>query len=115
MVALECDAGLAAVARDALAAQHVENVGIVEGPLDGGAPDRGPFNVIFVNGRLAARPDALLAQLAPGGRLVAVMGADIGAKARLFQKIGGSIREVVAFSAGCPTLPGFEARPAFVF
>ncbi len=118
VVALECDAGLAAVAKDTLAAQHVDSVDsvdIVEGPLDGGAPDKGPFGVIFVNGRLAVRPDTLLAQLAPGGRLVAVMGGDAGAKARLFQKTDGCVREVAAFNAGCPLLPGFEARPAFVF
>jgi len=115
VVALECDAGLAAVARDALAAQNVNNVEIVVAGLDAGAPDGGPYDVIFVNGRLATAPDTLLSQLAPDGRLVAVMGTDVAAKARLFQKIGAAVREVTAFDAGSPLLPGFEAKHAFAF
>jgi protein-L-isoaspartate(D-aspartate) O-methyltransferase len=115
VVAVECDAGLAAVAKDTLASHGVDNVEIMEGPLDGGAADKGPYDVIFVNGRLAVRPDTLLAQLAPGGRLVAVMGGETASKARLFQKTSGAVREVAAFDAGCPALPGFEASHAFAF
>jgi protein-L-isoaspartate(D-aspartate) O-methyltransferase len=115
VVALECDAGLAAVAKDTLATQKVNNVEIFVGALDGGAPDKGLYESIIVNGRLAAKPDTLLGQLKPGGRLVAVIGGEAGAKAHLFQKTGGAVREVIAFDAGCPTLPGFEARYAFAF
>lgn len=115
VVALDCDAGLIAVARDALAALQTGNVEFVSGALDAGALDKGPYDVIFVNGRVAVKPDTLISQLAPDGRLVAVMGGDVAAKARVFQKVGAVARETVAFDANSPLLPGFEAKPAFAF
>lgn len=115
VVAVESDPGLVALAKDALTAQGVKNVEFREGALNEGAADAGPYQAIFVNGRVAVKPEKLLAQLSQGGRLVAVVGGDVGAKACLFQKIDGAVRETVEFDAAAPMLPGFEARPAFVF
>jgi protein-L-isoaspartate(D-aspartate) O-methyltransferase len=115
VVAVECDAGLAALARETLADQAVSNVVIQVGPLEKGAPGDGPFQVILVNGRLARRPDALLSQLAPDGRLVAVIGGGIAAKAVFFRKTGAMVESVNAFDANCPSLPGFEAEDIFTF
>jgi protein-L-isoaspartate(D-aspartate) O-methyltransferase len=115
VVALECDAGLAAIATDALSAAGLTNVKHVTGPLESGAPDDKPFDVIFVNGRLDRSPDALFAQLAKGGRLVAVMGGENSPKAHLFTQIDSSLQDRVDFDAGAPLLPGFEAKPAFAF
>ena len=62
---------LAASARDRLTAAGVINVEIVEADGSLGAPEEAPFDAIAVHARVPGRPQALLAQLAPGGRLVA--------------------------------------------
>lgn len=115
VVALECDAGLAAVAKDALLGQGIENAEVVTAKLQDGFLSQAPFDVIFFNGRLAADPENLFSQLAEGGRIVAIMGADVAAKARLMRKIDSQIQRVTAFDATAPLLPGFELKPAFVF
>ena len=115
VIAVERDAGLAALAKDALAAQGIENAKLIIGPLEDGAPEDAPYDVIFVNGRLGCMPDRLLAQLAAGGRLVGIKGPDMAPKARLFTKIDSSIQEIAAFDAAAPQLPGFEAKPIFTF
>ncbi len=115
VVALENDAGLTAVAKEALASIGIDNVSFVMGPLEAGAPESAPYDVIFLNGRVGHLPDGLSAQLAEGGRLVTVMGADSAAKAKLVSKIDGRFQERIAFDAGAPLLPGFAAKKAFVF
>ncbi len=115
IVAVECDAGLAALATDALAAQGIENAKLVIGPLEEGAGDDAPYDVIFINGRIGRTPETLLTQLAPAGRLVVIMGPETAPKARLVTKIDSSIQDVTAFDAAAPMLPGFEAKPAFIF
>lgn len=115
VVALECDAGLAALAKDALAAQGIGNADLAIGPLNLGVPDRAPFDVIFMNGRLGCAPETLFGQLAPGGRLVAIVGSETASKARLFVNVDSSVQDTVAFDAGAPLLPGFESLRSFAF
>jgi protein-L-isoaspartate(D-aspartate) O-methyltransferase len=115
VVALENDAGLTAVAKEALASAGIKNVSFVMGPLEAGAPESAPYNVIFLNGRVGHLPDALLAQLAEGGRLVTIMGSDTASKAKLVSKIDSRIQQRMAFDADAPILPGFELKSAFIF
>jgi protein-L-isoaspartate(D-aspartate) O-methyltransferase len=115
VVVLENDAGLTAVAKEALASLGIGNTVFVMGPLEAGAPESAPYDVIFINGRAGYLPEALLGQLAEGGRLVAVVGADAAAKAKCVCRIDGGFQEITAFDAGAPLLPGFEAKKAFVF
>lgn len=115
VVALENDAGLTAVAKEALAGAGIKNVSFVMGPLEAGAPESAPFDVIFLNGRVGHLPEALLAQLAEGGRLVTIMGNDTAAKAKLVSKIDSRIQQRMAFDAGAPIMPGFEQKSAFIF
>jgi protein-L-isoaspartate(D-aspartate) O-methyltransferase len=61
-------------------------------------------------------PEALLGQLAEGGRLVAILGEDGAAKAILFLSSDGTVGAREAFDAPAPALPGFSVRrAAFVF
>ena len=83
VVALENDAGLTALAKEALGSLGVTNVSFTLGPLEAGAPVSAPFDVIFLNGRAAHLPDALTAQLAEGGRLVMARGSNSAPKAKL--------------------------------
>jgi protein-L-isoaspartate(D-aspartate) O-methyltransferase len=115
VVALENDAGLTAVAKEALASAGIKNVSFVMGPLEAGAPESAPYNVIFLNGRVGHLPDALLSQLAEGGRLVTIMGSDTASKAKLVSKIDSRIQQRMAFDADAPILPGFELKSAFIF
>jgi protein-L-isoaspartate(D-aspartate) O-methyltransferase len=115
VVAVENDAGLLAIAKDALESEEISGVKTVANPLSEGAPDDGPFDVIFVNGRLTEAPEKLLKQLAPGGRLVALIGTEVSAKAKLFTRIDDTIQTVTQFDAGAPALPGFEKKTEFAF
>ena len=49
-------------------------ISVVTGDGRLGLPDQAPFDVIHVGAAAPSRPDALIAQLAPGGRLVAPVG-----------------------------------------
>src|SRR5258706_7822207 len=63
VVALEQDADLVRVAVDAIVSVGASNATVVQGSLVEGVQNRAPFNVIFVNGAVGARPAVLLAQL----------------------------------------------------
>jgi protein-L-isoaspartate(D-aspartate) O-methyltransferase len=115
VVAVENDAGLIAVAKEALASLAIGNVSFMVGPLEAGAPEHAPYDVIFLNGRVGYLPEALLAQLAEGGRLVAPMGTERAAKAKLVSKIDSRVQELTGFDVGASPLPGFEPKKAFVF
>src|SRR3546814_10649050 len=49
------------------------NVVVIEGDLEKGCPDQGPFDVILIGGTVAAIPPAITDLLADGGRLVTVV------------------------------------------
>ena len=73
---IERDPGLSAAAADALAASPIANVTCVVADGWRGLPERAPYDA--VNVAAATGPDvpvALVTQLAPGGRLVAPVGA----------------------------------------
>lgn len=81
-----------------------------------GAPKRGPFDVILIEGAVSQIPAALTAQLAEGGRLVAVVaGAGGLGQAHLVRKDGGVASGRVLFDAAAPLLPGAGVRPGFSF
>lgn len=65
---------LARAARENLRAVGASNVTVRDGDGSAGAPDAGPFDAIVVAAAGPAVPDALVAQLAPGGRLVMPVG-----------------------------------------
>ncbi|MCY4229574.1 MAG: protein-L-isoaspartate O-methyltransferase [Alphaproteobacteria bacterium] len=116
VVALESDGDLAACTRRALAADGSDNVLVIEGPLEAGCPEEAPFNVIIVQGAVAAIPPVLLDQLAEGGRLAAILRPGGGpGRATIFTKRGGVISSRIVFDANAPYLAGFEPKQEFVF
>jgi protein-L-isoaspartate(D-aspartate) O-methyltransferase len=116
VVALEEDATLARQCAAALAEFPVPNLTLVEGKLATGYPARAPYNVILINGAVAAIPPAIAGQLANGGRLVTVLqdGAGMG-KAVLMSRVDDAFGQRIVFDAGTKLLPGFAAQPGFVF
>ncbi|MFN0217473.1 MAG: protein-L-isoaspartate O-methyltransferase family protein [Hyphomicrobium sp.] len=109
VVALDCDATATAGSRSALAEVGADNVTAVTGPLQDGWTDGAPYDVMVVEGGVSQIPEALKAQLAPGGRLVAaVVTAGIG-RAVVWRREAGDGAPRVAFEIGAPRLPGFDA------
>jgi protein-L-isoaspartate(D-aspartate) O-methyltransferase len=115
VVAIEMDAELAALASEKLADLGVANAAVVTGPLEEGFPSEGPYDVIFLGGAVEFVPEALLAQLKEGGRLVAVVGYRRAAAATLFRRTGGEIGSRAVFNAHLRPLPGFARPKSFVF
>jgi protein-L-isoaspartate(D-aspartate) O-methyltransferase len=113
VVALEQDAALAQAARSALASQP--NVTVVSGPLTAGWPQGSPYDVIILEGATEIPPDAYLAQLKDGGRLVCVLGGGPGARAMLYSRSGDELGGRAIFDANAALLPGFAKAPVFAF
>ncbi len=116
VIALEQDADLVRIASEMLPAVDARNASVVQGSLVDGFKAKAPYDVIFVNGGIAEAPNALLAQLAEGGRLVAVVqpNGTMG-KAQLFVKENSEIGARPGFDAGVPVLAGFRKAVGFVF
>lgn len=113
VVALEQDADLVRVASQLLA--NVQGkVEVVQGGLVEGVRGQAPFDVIFVNGAIEQVPDTLFAQLAEGGRLVAVL-KDGQSRAWLHVKENGQIGRRPDFDADVPLLAGFKKAMGFIF
>lgn len=118
VVALEEDEDLAAAAAAALAGIDgaSDNVVIENGELTKGWDGQAPYDVIFVEGAIDGRPNTLLAQLAEGGRLVAMETvASNVQRGVLYLKRGDSIARREVFDGSTPVLPGFASAPVFSF
>lgn len=117
VTAVESNAALLAIARAAMpAAVPPGTVTLIEGePAQGHAPGA-PYDVIMIEGGVAAVPPAIRDQLGEGGRLVAItlVGGPPG-RAILMRRAGGTISTTREFDAHAPALPGFAAAPAFAF
>lgn len=115
VVALDCDAALTAKAASLLAETGAANAKAVTGPLKDGYAAAAPYDVIVLNGAVPARPEGLLAQLKPGGRLVGIVTDNGVGKAHIFLKASAGCSSRVAFDSAAAALPGFAAAPSFVF
>lgn len=109
VTAVEEDAGLAASAR-------ANGVDALDGALTAGWPAGAPYDVVFIDGAAAELPKALLAQVAEGGRLAAVIvGADGVGRATVGRVVGGHFAGTGFIETGAAVLPGFARVPGFVF
>jgi protein-L-isoaspartate(D-aspartate) O-methyltransferase len=91
------------------------SVVVVEGPLTAGWGASSPYDAVLVDGGVEFVPQALLRQLADGGRLAAVVVSGMLGKAMLYQAEGGQATNWPLFDAMAPPLPGFRKAPTFVF
>lgn len=115
VIALEQDADLVRVASETLPGVGATNAAVVQGGLAEGHKANAPYDVIFVNGAIEARPDALLGQLAEGGRLVAIVKSGASGHATVFLKEKGQVGSRAGFDADAQILPGFREKVGFVF
>lgn len=115
VVGLECMSDLARQATETLTALGIDNAAVVEGDLVKGLPGQGPFDAILFQGAVEVMPDAILGQLAPSGRLVAVVRERGVGRATLWRRLDDGIVRRTLFDAAVPLLPGFARAPQFVF
>lgn len=112
VVALE-EGDAAKALGEGLTAAGVTGVDIVSGPLKVGAPGKGPFDAIFVNGAVEVVPQAWLDQLAEGGRLAVAVAEGGVRRARIYTRAGGKSAWLTPFDSAPPALPGFEKAAEF--
>jgi protein-L-isoaspartate(D-aspartate) O-methyltransferase len=113
VVALESDAGAAAAAQ-ALRGDP-SNIAVIVGPLDKGAAELGPFDLIVVEGAFQVVPEGLVALLADPGRLVGIDASTGASQAVLYEKGGGALSRRALFETRADSLDGFQPAAGFAF
>lgn len=109
VLALESDPALAAAARNA-------GIETVEGPLPAGWAAAAPFDLIVFEGAIEFVPPALAAQLAPRGRVAAVVRHDgVGSAFAGPVLADGSIGGLAFLEVAARPLPGFSRPRGFTF
>jgi protein-L-isoaspartate(D-aspartate) O-methyltransferase len=117
VTAVESDPALASAGGQIAKDLGLVNIRWVTGKLEQGAPDAAPYDVVLIEGAVQQVPQAILDQLAEGGRLAVVVSGAPGAMgvAQLFVKEGGVTSGRPLFEAGTRLLPGFAPPPRFTF
>ena len=94
----------------------IVNVTVEQGDAARGWSKHAPYDVIVLTGSTPVLPEAFLAQLAPGGRLFAVVGEAPVMSARLVTSVGGgSFNTVDLFETVLRPLRNALEREKFVF
>jgi protein-L-isoaspartate(D-aspartate) O-methyltransferase len=119
VVDLECDDRFGGIQRAAVEELGLGNIMRVIGDFNVGAPAKGPYDVILIEGAMVNMPSKLLEQLKPGGRLLGIQvpeRARMGA-AVIFEKgtNGEPPTSRPLFDAWVPYLPGCGPVVRFAF
>ena len=94
----------------------IVNVTVEQSDAARGWSKHAPYDVIVLTGSTPVLPDAFLAQLAPGGRLFAVVGEPPAMSARLVTAVGGgSFNTLDLFETVLAPLKNALEREKFVF
>ncbi|MFC4160514.1 protein-L-isoaspartate O-methyltransferase family protein [Chitinimonas lacunae] len=112
---VEIDPATADAAREQLKAAGCLNVTVETGDAALGWDRHAPYDVIVAGGSYPTRPEALLGQLAEGGRLWAVVGELPVMSASLFTKVGGAVKEEKLFETVLEPLRNVPPAPKFQF
>ncbi|MDP1752833.1 MAG: protein-L-isoaspartate O-methyltransferase [Reyranella sp.] len=117
VTAVESDPGLAAAAAQIAKELALSGIQWVAGSLEQGGPGSAPYDVVLVEGAVRQLPQAILDQMAEGGRLATIVSGAPGAMgvAQIFVKDSGVTSGRPLFDAGTPLLPGFTPPPRFTF
>ena len=108
VTALESSAALAATAREL-------GIEVVRGPLERGYVAGAPYDQVLIDGAVEHIPDAIIEQMAEGGRLGTAL-ADRGITRLIVGRKAGIAFGYLSLSdAGVPALPGFMRPRAFTF
>lgn len=91
VVSIERHASLANSSRELLATMGYQNVSVVIGDGTQGFPQYAPYDAIIVSAAAPEVPQALLDQLAEGGRMVIPVGRDDSQQLRLIRMESGQL------------------------
>ena len=108
VIALEESAELIALGREL-------GVQFAEGSLEAGCKAAAPYDQILIDGAVEVIPDAIIEQLADGGRLGAALLNRGVTRLIVGRKVGGAFGYLSIGDAGVPSLPGFIRPKAFEF
>ncbi|MFN3608796.1 MAG: protein-L-isoaspartate O-methyltransferase family protein [Hyphomonas sp.] len=117
VIALEDRASLVDAMASRFADLGIDRIAPVEGKIAEGLAGQAPFDVIYVCGMVETLPEAWGAQLADGGRLVAVVADDrrgLG-RGKVFMKAGDTLSSRDGFDASPPRLVEFDRKASFTF
>jgi protein-L-isoaspartate(D-aspartate) O-methyltransferase len=120
VIALESDPALLRQLQHNVTALELENVRPVQGALGDGFAPASPYHGILIEGAIQWLPERLGQQLIEGGRLACIVypeGDTFGkmGEARIYERMHGVLSERSLFNVAAPLLPGFMARPRFMF
>jgi protein-L-isoaspartate(D-aspartate) O-methyltransferase len=117
VTAVESDPELAAAAGAIAKDLALGNIQWNSGKLEQGGPGSAPYDVVLIEGAVRQVPQAILDQMAEGGRLTTIVAGAPGAMgvAQIFVKEGGVTSGRPLFDAGTPLLPGFTPPARFTF
>jgi len=115
VITLEIRPELAQFARDNIRRAGIANVEVVQADGSQGHAAQGPYDAILLSGSVAQVPQELLAQLKPGGRLVAIVGNEPVMTAVRITQDGGRLATQPLFDTIAPRLVGFAEAPRFHF
>jgi protein-L-isoaspartate(D-aspartate) O-methyltransferase len=113
---VEIKPALAAFGRGNLERHRIDNVTLEIGDAARGWPQHAPYDAIVLTGSTPMLPRAFLEQLAPGGRLFAVVGEAPAMRARLVVcSSPGAWRSADLFETVIAPLANAERAPQFRF
>ena len=112
VVAVEEEGELVEASRAALAGTSVE---LVQASLAGGHPAGAPYDLILIDGAVEQVPDALVDQLADGGRLAAAVIDNGVIRLAIGRRAGAGFGMVPFADAAAAILPGFAKPRTFSF
>jgi protein-L-isoaspartate(D-aspartate) O-methyltransferase len=116
VISLEIDPELAKIARDNLQKAGVTNVEVRQFDGSKGASANSPFDVIMLSGSVAEVPQALLAQLKVGGRLVAIVGDEPVMRATVVTRTSeADFKTTQPWDTVVPRLQNFPEPKRFTF
>src|SRR3954454_25048217 len=102
-------------APDLIEAAREQGISMIHGALDAGCAKDGPYDQILIDGAVEIIPDAIVDQLADGGRLgTAIVDRGI-TRLVVGRKAGNAFGYLSIGDAGVPALPGFSRPKAFIF
>jgi protein-L-isoaspartate(D-aspartate) O-methyltransferase len=116
VLSLEVDGSLAAQAQKNLQQAGVHNATVRQADGSQGAAADGPFDAIVLSGSVAEVPEALLAQLKVGGRLVAIVGQEPMMRATVVTRSSDTaFASTQPWDVNAPRLAGFAEPSHFTF
>ncbi len=113
VVAIEDDETRVADSEEVLQEMGLDNVFLLQGALNEGAAQHGPYDVILIQGAVEEIPQSLIDQLKEGGRMGAIFTDRMNGEARIGFKHDGRMTWRFAFNATLPVLSGFRKAKKF--